>query len=189
MAAKKKKDIEEYNRKRHFDVTEEPKGEVKKRKAKQPVFVIQKHDASRLHYDLRLEVDGVMASWAVPKGPTLLTGIRRLAAHVEDHPISYNTFEGNIPEGEYGAGSVIIWDRGTYENIRESDEKPKRAHKTMAQSIAEGKVEFFLHGEKLEGGFVLIRTDEEKDQWLLMKMDDEHARDEGDILASSDLSP
>src|SRR5688500_3938635 len=102
MPAKKKKDIEEYNRKRHFEVTEEPKGVVKKRASKQPIFVIQKHDASRLHYDLRLEVEGVMASWAVPKGPTMRTGIRRLAAHVEDHPLGYNTFEGNIPEGEYG---------------------------------------------------------------------------------------
>jgi DNA ligase D-like protein (predicted 3'-phosphoesterase) len=182
MPAKKHKDIEEYNRKRHFDVTEEPRGAVKKRRSKDLVFVIQKHDASRLHYDLRLEVDGVMASWAVPKGPSMLKGVRRLAAHVEDHPIDYNTFEGNIPEGQYGGGSVIVWDRGIYENIRESAEKPKSAHKTMRQSIDDGKVEFYLRGEKLEGGFVLIRTDEEKDQWLLMKMDDELAHEDGDIL-------
>jgi len=183
MPTKKAKDIEEYNRKRHFDVTAEPKGEVKARKADLPVFVIQKHDASRLHYDLRLEYNGVMASWAVPKGPTMVKGIRRLAAHVEDHPINYNTFEGNIPQGEYGGGSVIVWDRGTYENIRESEAKPKARRKTIAQSIKDGKVEFWLHGEKLRGGFVLIRTDEEKDQWLLMKMDDEEAREDGDILA------
>jgi bifunctional non-homologous end joining protein LigD len=182
MPAKKQKDIEEYNRKRHFDVTEEPKGTVKQRKAKLPVFVIQKHDASRLHYDLRLEYDGVMASWAVPKGPSMVKGIRRLAAHVEDHPIDYNTFEGNIPEGQYGGGSVIVWDRGTYENIRESDEKPKSKHKTINQSIKDGKVEFLLHGEKLQGAFVLVRTDEEKDQWLLMKMDDEYALEDGDVL-------
>jgi DNA ligase D-like protein (predicted 3'-phosphoesterase) len=181
MPVKKQKDIQEYNRKRHFDVTEEPKGEVKKRKAKLPVFVIQKHDASRLHYDLRLEVEGVMASWAVPKGPSMVKGERHLAVHVEDHPINYNTFEGNIPEGEYGGGSVIVWDRGTYENIRESDEKPKAKHKTMRQSIEDGKVEFLLHGEKLRGAFVLIRTDKDKDQWILMKMDDEEALEDGDI--------
>src|SRR4051812_10522002 len=108
MPAKKQKDIQEYNRKRDFAVTAEPKGEVKKRAAKLPVFVIQKHDASRLHYDLRLEVDGVMASWAVPKGPSMVRGERHLAVHVEDHPIGYNTFEGNIPAGEYGGGSVIV---------------------------------------------------------------------------------
>jgi bifunctional non-homologous end joining protein LigD len=182
MPATKQKDIREYNRKRHFEVTQEPKGEVRKHAGSDRVFVIQKHDASRLHYDLRLEVEGVMASWAVPKGPTLRTGIRRLAAHVEDHPIDYNTFEGNIPEGEYGAGSVIVWDRGTYENLREPPHKPKRSQKSMARSIEEGKVEFFLHGAKLQGGFVLIRTDDEKDQWLLIKLDDEHAHEEGDIL-------
>jgi bifunctional non-homologous end joining protein LigD len=178
MPTKKQHDIKEYNRKRDFNVTAEPKGEVKKNKVKQPVFVIQKHDASRLHYDLRLEVEGVMASWAVPKGPSMVKGERHLAVHVEDHPIDYNTFEGNIPEGEYGGGSVIVWDRGTYENIREN--KP-RNKKTMRQSIAEGKVEFLLHGKKLQGAFVLIRTDEAKDQWILMKMDDEDALEDGDI--------
>jgi DNA ligase D-like protein (predicted 3'-phosphoesterase) len=173
---RKAKDIEEYNRKRHFEATPEPSGKVEA-KAKALRFVVQKHDATSLHYDWRLEVDGVMPSWAVPKGPSMLTGVRRLAMHVEDHPLSYRDFEGVIPEGNYGAGQVIVWDNGTYRNLLE--EKSGRGRKTMKQAIAAGKVEVWLEGQKLRGGFVMIRTDSEKDQWLLMKMDDEEAWAEG----------
>ena len=106
--------LAEYNRKRDFSRTKEPEGRVPKKKGKQLEFVIQKHAASHLHYDFRLELDGVMKSWAVPKGPSLNPSVRRLAMEVEDHPISYNTFEGTIPAGEYGGGTVMLWDRGTY---------------------------------------------------------------------------
>jgi DNA ligase D-like protein (predicted 3'-phosphoesterase) len=173
----KKKDIQEYNRKRHFEATPEPEGKVAAKRAKQLEFVIQKHDASSLHYDWRLEVDGVMPSWAVPKGPSMFPSVRRLAMHVEDHPMSYRTFEGVIPEGNYGAGNVIVWDRGTYRNLLE--EKTGKGKKTMRQAIADGKVEVWLEGEKLKGGFVLIRTNDEKDQWILKKMQDDEAWEQG----------
>jgi DNA ligase D-like protein (predicted 3'-phosphoesterase) len=136
-----------------------------------PVFVIQKHDARTLHYDFRLEVDGVLKSWAVPKGPSTDPRERRLAVATEDHPLAYAEFEGVIPEGRYGGGTVLIWDRGTYENITETDGRLR----PMPQAIADGHVVVRLAGEKISGGYALQRIDEDGDQWLLIKMDDDAA--------------
>src|SRR5688500_12745750 len=111
--------LSSYWKKRNFGVTSEPRGEVKARKGKELCFVVQKHAASRLHYDFRLEVEGTMVSWAVPKGPSLDPTVRRMAVHVEDHPISYNSFEGVIPKGQYGAGTVEVWDRGTWAPVED----------------------------------------------------------------------
>lgn len=161
-----------YRRKRDFSRTPEP-GPRRAKPAKRPRFVVQKHDASRLHYDVRLEVSGVMKSWAVPKGASLNPADKRLAVMTEDHPIAYNRFEGVIPKGEYGAGSVIVWDRGWYENL--SDSSPARA-------VQEGAFTFALHGKKLRGRFTLRRMGSGKN-WLLIKGKDEHANRELDITA------
>ncbi len=190
----KARDISEYQRKRSFERTPEPAPEKpgkppngKKKAAREPIFVVQKHDASRLHYDFRLEIDGVLASWAVPKGPSLKLGVRRLAVHVEDHPYSYKDFEGVIPEGNYGAGSVIVWDRGTYHNML-ADKPAGAGRKSMAEAISSGKLEIWLKGEKLQGGFALVRIEDSDDQWLLMKMKDEAAHRGGDITAEEPRS-
>jgi bifunctional non-homologous end joining protein LigD len=164
--------LETYRRKRDFRATPEPPPRAGKR-AKRPRFVVQKHAASRLHYDLRLEVDGVMKSWAVPKGPSLNPAHKRLAVQTEDHPIAYNRFEGIIPEGQYGAGRVIIWDRGRYEN--RSDVPPRRA-------VRRGELSFELHGDKLRGRFTLVRMGKTKN-WLLIKNRDEYANRRVDITA------
>lgn len=136
------------------------------------VFVIQKHAASRLHYDFRLEIDGVLKSWAVPKGPSTDPKDKRLAVPTEDHPLSYKDFEGAIPEGEYGGGTVLVWDAGTYKNIM-------RKHGrliSMLDAYENGHVEFELHGKKLKGGYALIRTGKPPDKrWLLIKMRDDFA--------------
>jgi bifunctional non-homologous end joining protein LigD len=157
-----------YWKKRDFAITSEPKGEVA-RPGKQLAFVVQKHAASRLHYDFRLEVDGTMVSWAIPKGPSLDPHVRRMAVHVEDHPLSYNKFEGVIPAGQYGAGTVEVWDRGTWFPIGD----PK-------QGLREGKLKFELHGEKLRGRWTLVRINNRKDErrepWLLIKENDDEAR-------------
>src|ERR1700682_1697258 len=137
--------LKEYHKKRSSDRTPEPRGSVQP--SGDRVFVVQKHAATRLHYDLRLELDGVLKSWAVPKGPSLNPGDKRLAMQVEDHPFEYRTFEGTIPEGNYGAGEVIIWDQGTYE-----PEGPDSA----AKQIERGELKFRLHGHKLNGSFVLV---------------------------------
>ena len=164
-----------YKAKRDFTKTREPKGKTKKVPAgKRHQFVIQQHAARAMHYDLRLEIDGAMVSWAVPKGPSLNPAIKRLAIQTEDHPIEYNKFEGIIPPGEYGGGPVIIWDRGTYKNIKEKD----GTLFPLSRCLDDGRVEFFLQGKKLTGGFALVRTgsDEgEKSKWLLIKMRDEYA--------------
>jgi bifunctional non-homologous end joining protein LigD len=158
-----------YRKKRNFTQTPEPSGRKEKTR-KRLRFVVQMHRATRLHYDFRLEAGGVLASWAVPKGPTLVPGDRRLAMHVEDHPLDYRDFEGTIPQGQYGAGSVIVWDRGTY-TLAEGDDP--------AAEIAAGKIKFVLHGTKLKGEFTLVkikkREDEHGDPWLLIKDRDEHA--------------
>jgi bifunctional non-homologous end joining protein LigD len=160
-----------YHAKRDFGRTSEPKGDETASSGSS--FVIQKHDATRLHYDLRLELDGVMKSWAVTKGPSLLPGEKRLAVHVEDHPIEYNAFEGTIPKGQYGGGTVMIWDRGRWEPVGDP-------HK----GYGKGHLEFRLHGEKLSGAWHLVRMKkrqgERQEPWLLMKSDDEAAREEGD---------
>ncbi|HST02303.1 MAG TPA: non-homologous end-joining DNA ligase, partial [Usitatibacter sp.] len=157
-----------YWKKRDFGVTSEPRGEVA---ARQPrlSFVIQKHAASRLHYDFRLELDGTLVSWAVPKGPSLDPHVRRMAVHVEDHPLSYAGFEGVIPKGQYGAGTVEVWDRGTWTPI----EDPREGR-------ARGRLKFQLEGEKLHGNWMLVRInnrrDERQEPWLLIKENDEAAR-------------
>lgn len=170
-----------YHGKRRFDVTAEPKGAVARKKG--DAFVIQKHDATRLHYDLRLELDGVMKSWAVTRGPSLDPNEKRLAVQVEDHPIEYNKFEGTIPEGEYGGGTVMVWDRGTWSP--EFD-----AHK----GLKKGHLSFTLDGEKLHGAWHLVRMHrrpgEKRDNWLLIKQKDEAARSprDKDILVEQPLS-
>ncbi len=165
--------LKEYRTKRDFQKTPEP-GPRTEKGHKKPIFVIQEHHASHLHYDFRLEADGVLKSWAVPKEPTLDPGVKRLAVQVEDHPLAYATFAGTIPAGEYGAGTVAIWDHGTYDNLH--------ARQTVAEGIAAGRLEFALHGEKLNGRFALVRMKGRqrggKEQWLLIKMKDEYARPE-----------
>jgi DNA ligase D-like protein (predicted 3'-phosphoesterase) len=136
---------------------------------KKKKFVIQKHAARALHYDFRLEVDGVLKSWAVPKGPSLNPKDKRLAIMTTDHALSYAHFEGVIPKGEYGAGVVMIWDKGTYKNIKTKNEKQV----SMKKCIKNGQIEVFLEGKKLKGGYSLIRMQE--DNWLLIKMRDEYA--------------
>jgi bifunctional non-homologous end joining protein LigD len=165
------KPLSEYNRKRDFEVTAEPSGSTagRKRKASALSFVIQKHDARNLHYDFRLELDGVLLSWAVPKGPSLDPSQKRLAVHVEDHPLSYGGFEGSIPAGQYGAGDVIVWDRGVWQ-----------PHDDPHKAYAAGKLKFTLVGEKLSGDWALVRTrlkgSGDKEQWLLIKEHDQQAR-------------
>jgi len=162
----------DYRSKRDFDKTGEPRGSSDHKSSKQPCFVIQKHDASTLHYDFRIEVDGVLKSWAVPKGPSTDPGEKRLAIPTEDHPLEYADFEGVIPEDEYGGGTVMIWDRGTYENITEKDDEAQPIEKALEA----GHALIELHGEKLQGGYALHRTGSGDDaRWLLIKMDDEHA--------------
>ena len=179
--------LAEYRRKRDFSKTREPAGgsAAKRRKQSRLHFVIQKHAASHLHFDLRLEVDGVMKSWAVPKGPSLDPAMKRLAMQVEDHPIEYNTFEGTIPKGQYGGGTVMLWDRGTYaadEPIDGDDEEAIR------RGLAKGKLDITFHGKRLAGSFALVRTrggESGKPQWLLIKHRDEHARPGSDIVAET----
>lgn len=134
---------------------------------KRAIFVIQKHNASHLHYDFRLEISGVLKSWVVPKGPSTDPHDKRLAIQTEDHPIDYATFEGIIPEGQYGAGSVIIWDKGTFENIKEKD----GVLISLEDSYKNGQIEVRLNGEKIHGDYALIRTDSDSaTKWLLIKM-------------------
>src|SRR5919112_3291016 len=174
-------ELRTYNAKRDFSKTPEPRGAAAKGRGDQ--FVIQKHAATRLHYDLRLELDGVMKSWAVTKGPSLVPGEKRLAIHVEDHPIEYNTFEGTIPKGQYGGGTVMIWDRGTWT----PDHDPHKG-------LQKGHLDFELHGEKLKGHWHLVRMrkrpGERQEPWLLIKSADEAARGpkDPDILEEKDRS-
>lgn len=182
------KPLAAYNAKRDFTLTKEPAGRAERRTGKQLAFVIQKHAASHLHFDLRLECDGVMKSWAVPKGPSLEPSVKRLAMEVEDHPIAYNTFEGTIPAGEYGGGTVMLWDRGTYTpdevNVGESDEDAVR------RGLAAGKLAFTFHGDRLHGSHALVRTrrGEERAQWLLLKHHDRYAKEGRDITAEMTTS-
>lgn len=167
-----KNKLDEYHKKRDFRRTKEPAGGGKKSSEK-PLFVIQKHDASNLHYDFRIEMGDVLKSWAVPKGPSTDPSEKRMAMPTEDHPLEYADFEGVIPEGEYGAGAVMVWDTGSYHNLRADKEDDKAS---MQQSYDEGKVEIYLDGVKLEGGYALIRTGNGEDaRWLLIKMDDDKA--------------
>ena len=165
----KKKQLENYAKKRGADSTPEPDDrDVDFDWTDQrPVFVVQEHDASSLHYDFRLEVDGVLKSWAVPKGPSTDPSEKRLAIPTEDHPLAYADFEGVIPEDAYGGGTVLVWDRGPYRNLKEDDEP------SVADQLDDGHVTVWLEGEKIRGGYALTRTgsgDDEK--WLLVKIDD-----------------
>jgi bifunctional non-homologous end joining protein LigD len=165
--------LAEYRRKRDFSRTAEPEGGSAPSKQKLD-FVIQKHAARNLHYDLRLELDGVMKSWAVPKGPSLDPAVKRLAMEVEDHPIEYNKFEGTIPQGEYGGGTVMLWDRGTY-SYGGSDPDPIEG---LRRGYAKGDLKFVLNGKRLKGSWVLVRMRRDrpgKAQWLLIKHRDEYA--------------
>src|SRR5499427_3249692 len=174
-----------YQGKRDFTKTAEPSGKARVKAAQYPRFVIQKHAATRLHYDLRLEVNGVFKSWAITKGPSLDPRDRRLAVEVEDHPLDYGDFEGTIPEGEYGGGTVMLWDRGFWEPERDAD--PERA-------LRKGELKFTLAGEKLKGGWVLVRmrhdrTHGKRNNWLLIKHRDGYEREgKGDALVAQDKS-
>jgi len=166
--------LEEYRKKRNFKVTPEPPGKTQKsrRSNELPIFMVQKHQATRPHYDFRLESGGVLVSCGVPKGPSLNPADKRLAIETEDHPIEYANFEGVIPEGQYGAGTVMVWDKGTYQTDPEG---------SAAEQLAQGELKFTLDGKKLQGGFALIRTRLEstvargRRNWLLIKRQDEYA--------------
>jgi bifunctional non-homologous end joining protein LigD len=181
-AASTAEHLTEYRRKRDFSRTAEPKGGTL-RAGRKLAFVIQKHAASHLHYDLRLELDGVMKSWAVPKGPSLDPSVKRLAMQVEDHPVEYNSFEGTIPEGEYGGGTVMLWDRGTYTYGGGDSDDPVEA---LRRAYAKGDFKFVLNGKRLKGSWVLVRMRRDtsgKAQWLLIKHRDEYAAPGSDVTA------
>jgi bifunctional non-homologous end joining protein LigD len=186
LARSPQRQLEEYRRKRDFTRTAEPKGGTA-RTAKKLAFVIQKHAASHLHYDLRLELDGVMKSWAVPKGPSLDPAVKRLAMEVEDHPIEYNSFEGTIPKGEYGGGTVMLWDRGTYE-YGGADPDPVEG---LRRGYQKGDFKFVLRGKRLKGSWALVRMrrgEPGKPQWLLIKHRDEYAVPGSDVAAEYESS-
>ncbi len=168
--------LEEYVSKRRFEKTPEP-APGQSQSPGGHYFCVQRHDATRLHYDFRLEIDGVLKSWAVPKGPTLDPESKHFAAHVEDHPVEYGSFEGNIPAGNYGAGSVMLWDRGTFEILADGD--------GLAQ-MARGDLKFRLHGEKLNGDFALVHMKgrgkgSKGNEWLIIKKRDEFAAPGWDV--------
>jgi bifunctional non-homologous end joining protein LigD len=175
--------LTEYRRKRDFTRTGEPEG-GKRKKSPRLAYAIQKHAASRLHYDLRLELDGVMKSWAMPKGPSLDPSVKRLAIHVEDHPIEYNAFEGTIPEGEYGGGTVMMWDQGTYTSPGQEDDRED----ALREGYRKGDFKFVLRGKRLKGSWVLVRTraggdKSRQNQWLLIKHRDAEADPDTDPVA------
>jgi len=181
-----KKPLAEYRRKRDFEKTAEPAGGTVAARSKRALhFVIQKHAASHLHFDFRLELDGVMKSWAVPKGPSYDPAVKRLAMEVEDHPIEYNTFEGTIPKGQYGGGTVMLWDRGTYEPEAGGGEDALR------DGYERGDLKFVMHGKRLRGGWVLVRmrrNESGRAQWLLIKHRDETADESYDVTAEATTS-
>ncbi|WP_338648189.1 DNA polymerase ligase N-terminal domain-containing protein [Flavobacterium sp. KS-LB2] len=171
--------LHKYNLKRNFDSTSEPKAEIGKSK-KELVFVVQKHAASHLHYDFRLEMGGLLKSWAIPKGPSMSPSNKRLAIMVEDHPYSYKDFEGTIPEGNYGAGNVIVWDNGTYTlaDYKNTDD----FEDVLKSDLQNGHLSFILNGKKLKGEFTLVKLKtKEENTWLLIKSKDQYATEE-DIL-------
>lgn len=174
--------LRNYLAKRRFDKTPEPKGNPKRAHGKKLAFVVQEHHASQLHYDFRLELDGVLKSWAVPKGPSMNPHDRHLAVHVEDHPYEYRTFEGVIPEGNYGAGNVIIWDEGTYEPYRDNADDQV----TLRKELEQGHLTFIMHGKKLKGEFALIKMHDKDDEWLLIKKNDSFASE--DDITKQDAS-
>ena len=161
-----------YREKRNFKSTSEPEGG--KPTSGKLRFVIQKHAASRLHYDFRLEMEGVLKSWAVPKGPSTDPATKRLAMMVEDHPFNYRDFEGTIPEGNYGAGTVIVWDEGTYEPL-EPIEGKKAQDKYLLKELKSGSVKIVMHGKKMKGEWALVKTHQSENSWLLIKHRDKYA--------------
>ena len=169
-----------YKKKRVFSRTPEPEG--KKKSSKEALrFVVQKHAASHLHYDFRLEMRGVLKSWAVPKGPSLNPADKRLAMMVEDHPFDYRTFEGIIPEGNYGAGTVMVWDEGTYESLNAEGLSKGEQEKIVYSELKKGDLKIVLHGKKLKGAYALVKLKNNSDNsWLLIKKDDKYAA-ESDI--------
>jgi len=176
--------LDTYRKKRRFGETPEPAGASRARRPQHELsFVIQEHHARRLHYDFRLELDGTLHSWAVPKGPSLDPSVKRLAVHVEDHPVEYGSFEGEIPEGNYGAGTVLVWDRGTWE--------PAGGPKEARKAYEAGRLKFRLDGQKLHGGWALVRSgmrgSGDKEQWLLIKERDEEARSEAEFDVIAEL--
>lgn len=165
--------LKTYQQKRKFNQTPEPEGK-KIKKTKGPLhFVVQKHNARQLHYDFRLEHDGVLKSWAVPKGPSLNPADKRLAMMVEDHPLDYIKFEGIIPSGNYGAGTVMVWDFGNYLSI--GSKSVEESEKLMKSGLHKGEIKFVLNGKKLKGGFVLVHTKGRgENSWLLIKETDKY---------------
>src|SRR5689334_23675638 len=181
-----KRPLDRYTAKRTFTKTPEPAPEVHTVRSGPLLFVVQKHAARRLHYDFRLELDGVLKSWAVPKGPSLVATDKRMAVHVEDHPFDYASFEGVIPAKQYGAGNVIVWDCGVWspdEGQQYSFNNREEAEARAREELAAGKLSFFLRGEKLKGSFALVRTKTD-DQWLLIKHKDRFVNG-NDLLARS----
>ena len=182
------KRLSEYERKRDFSKTNEPanepRGKASAPKLKHPRFAIQKHSATSLHYDLRLEIGGTLASWAVPKGPSLDPRDKRLAMRTEDHPMEYLTFEGLIPEGNYGAGAMIVWDRGVFENISKTR---RGVPMELDEALEKGDLKLFLLGEKVRGPYALVRTSDpgDREQWLLIKKKGDGA----DARRKPDLDP
>ena len=180
--------LKQYHERRNFKKTPEPKGKIEKKTSKELMFVIQKHDASHLHYDLRLEIDGVLVSWAVPKGPSLDPAIKRLAMRTEDHPMEYGDFEGIIPQG-YGAGAVMVWDIGTYTNIKTKDGNLV----PMETCLEEGHIEVMINGSKIKGAFALVHTHgmaghHDDKSWLLIKMRDKYASAKKDPVKTKNKS-
>src|ERR1700734_81713 len=181
--------LEEYKRKRRFEETPEPPPKVEKKSGHR--FVVQKHDATRLHYDFRLEMEGVLKSWAVPKGPSLDPADKRLAMQVEDHPVSYFDFEGTIPEDNYGAGTVMVWDVGTWQPLSPVAVEGKYVPGTEAEAaamLAKGDLKFRLKGQKLNGDFALVkmkghRPGSKGNEWLLIKKHDDYVVEGYDIDA------
>jgi len=175
-----------YRKKRDFDRTSEPAGNKKPKQQGEPIFVIHKHAASHLHYDLRLEIEGVMPSWAIPKGPSSDPAVKRLAVQTEDHPYEYASFEGVIPQGEYGGGTVMIWDTGTYENIREKDGVPL----SMEDCLKQGMIEVIFHGKRMKGAWALLQTSMRGDprNWLLVKMNDRFAKKDEELVSDRQRS-
>lgn len=168
-----RKKLSRYQSRRNFDKTREPRGGKPSQGGRR--FVIQKHSARQLHYDFRLEIDGVLVSWAVPKGLSTDSSVKRLGIQTEDHPLDYAGFEGVIPEGEYGAGTVMVWDIGTYRNLRADPGRGKQ-RRNMSDALEEGLLEVWLEGGKLQGGYALKRIRKgDKPQWLVIKMKDDRA--------------
>jgi bifunctional non-homologous end joining protein LigD len=175
--------LKDYETKRHFETTPEPKP-VQSSTGDHLIFVVQKHAATRLHYDLRLEMAGVLKSWAVPKGPSLNPASKRLAVMVEDHPLDYQDFEGVIPAGNYGAGAVIVWDRGVYQHPAAKNREENE--RLLLEGLHKGDLKFVLAGVKLQGEFALVKTSQDEKSWLLLKKKDRYAT--GDDILSANRS-